>query len=535
MRRNRNQVPESDDGRGCGWRLYDRGVAETHDFVVVGAGSAGAVLARRLVDAGASVALVEAGGAATNPAIDDPARSHELWFSPEDWAFRTVPQAAAAGRELHWPRGKVLGGSSALNGMIVVRGHRADFDGWAMLGCPGWGWEDVLPLFRRSEDFDRGASELHGAGGPLRVITDYPRHPVNEAMVASSVAAGIPHDEDCNDGNPHGVSFAQLSIRDGHRETTASAFLGPIAGEPRLRVITGVTASALRFAGGRCVGVEGFENGAPWAITASAEVILCAGAIGSPELLLRSGIGPADELAALGIDVRVDAPGVGRNLHDHLVVPVIVDSPRPIPPGLPGLTQLHSHLFWRSRGGLIAPDIQPLCFHVPVYDPWMEGPADAYTLYSGLIRPASRGTLRLRSADPGVPPELDPQILTCGSDLEALVDSIELCREIISQPAFADWTATERYPGPGARSRDELRDYIRRTAVTYHHQVGTCRMGLDGGAVVDPELRVNGIEGLRVADASVMPFVTSGNTAAATMMIAERAADLVAQRPVEPA
>ena len=172
---------------------------------------------------------------------------------------------------------------------------------------------------------------------------------------------------------------------------------------------------------------------------------------------------------------------------------------------------------------------------MPVYDPWMEGPADAYTFYSGLIRPASRGTLRLRSADPGVPPELDPQILTCGSDLEALVDSIELCREIISQPALADWTAAERYPGPGVRSREELRDYIRRTAVTYHHQVGTCRMGLDGGAVVDPELRVNGVEGLRVADASVMPFVTSGNTAAATMMIAERAADLIAQRPVEPA
>ena len=509
-------------------------MADTRDYVVVGAGSAGAVLARRLVDAGASVALVEAGGAATNPAIDDPGRSHELWFSPEDWAFRTVPQAAAGGRELHWPRGRVLGGSSALNGMIVVRGHRADFDGWAMLGCPGWGWEDVLPLFRRSEDFDRGASELHGAGGPLRVITDYPRHPVNEAMVAASVAAGIPHDEDCNDGNPHGVSFAQLAIRDGRRETTATAFLAPIERDPRLRVITGVTASALRFSDGRCVGVEGLENGVPRTILARAEVILCAGTIGSPALLLRSGIGPADELRALGIDVRVDACGVGRNLHDHLVVPIIVDSPRQIPPALAGLTQLHSHLFWHSRGGLVAPDIQPLCFHVPVYERWMEGPADAYTLYAGLIRPTSRGTLRLRSADPTVPPELDPQILTCASDLEALVDSIELCREIISQAALGDWTAQERYPGPGAHSREELRDYVRRTAASYHHQVGTCRMGLDAGAVVDPELRVNGVEGLRVADASVMPFVTSGNTAAATMMIAERAADLLARTPGKP-
>ena len=501
---------------------------ETFDYVVVGAGSAGAVVARRLVDAGASVALLESGGPVTNPAIDDPGRSHELWFSPEDWGYLTAPQHGCLDREIHWPRGRVLGGSSALNGMIYVRGHRADFDAWAMLGCPGWGYEDVLPFFTRSEDSDLGPSDIHGVGGPMRVISHYPRHPVNAAMVDASVEAGIPFDPDCNDGDPNGVGFAQLHIRDGRRESAASAFLDPIAGAERLALITGTTATGLRFDGERCVGV-GVDTG-DHTIRAEGEVILCAGTIGSAELLLRSGIGPAGELNELGIAVRADLPGVGRNLHDHLVVPVIVDSPRPIPPAIPGLTQLHSQLFWRSRSGLIAPDIQPLCFHVPVYDPtWMEGPADAYTLYAGLIRPMSRGALRLRSADPNVPLELDPRLLSAGADVDVLVDALALVREIIGQPALREWSAAERYPGTDVRSAGQLRDYVRRTAVSYHHQVGTCRMGQDAEAVVDPELRVHGFEGLRVADASIMPFVTSGNTAAATMMIGERAAELLSQ------
>jgi choline dehydrogenase-like flavoprotein len=501
---------------------------ETFEYVVVGAGSAGAVVARRLVDAGARVALVEAGGPVTNPAITDPARSHELWFSPEDWGHRTAPQAGCLDREVHWPRGRVLGGSSALNGMIYVRGHRADFDAWAMLGCPGWGWDDVLPLFKRSEDSDLGPSELHGAGGPMRVISEYPRHPVNAAMVAASIEAGIPFDPDCNDGDPNGVGFAQLHIRGGRRESAASAFLDPIAGTERLTLITGAAARCLRFDGERCVGVEVALDRELRTVRAEGDVIVCAGTIGSPELLLRSGIGPAAELDALGIAVRADLPGVGRNLHDHLVVPLIVDSPRAIPPALPGLTQLHSQLFWRSRPGLVAPDIQPLCFHLPVYDPaWMEGPADGYTLYAGLIRPMSRGTLRLRSADPEVPVELDPRLLSCEADVDVLVAALGLVREIVGQPALREWSAAERYPGGEVRSPRELREYVRRSAVTYHHQVGTCRMGQDEGAVVDPQLRVRGVEGLRVADASVMPFVTSGNTAAPTMMIGERAAQLV--------
>lgn len=506
------------------------------DYIVVGAGSAGSVVARRLVDAGASVALVEAGGAPDNPAIADPQRSHELWFSPEDWAYRTAPQAGCAGRELHWPRGRVLGGSGALNGMIYVRGHRQDYDTWVQLGCPGWGHDDVLPLFKRAEDFDRGASRYHGAGGPMRIISDYERHPVNAAMVQASVDAGIPFNDDPNGAEPDGVGYVQLTIRDGRRESTYSEYVAPRAGDPRLTVISGAPARRLRFAGARCVGVEVERDGRLEALDADVEVVVAAGAIGSPELLLRSGLGPAAELAALGLDVVADLPGVGENLHDHLLVPVIVGSPRPIPPAVPGITQLHSQIFWRSRPGLVAPDIQPLCFHVPLYDPdWMAGPPDGYTLFAGLIRPASRGRLRLRSADPDVGAEIDPRLLSRDADVETLVDCVELCREIVHQPGLAEWTDAELYPGPGVRARDELRDYVRRTAITYHHQVGTCRMGLDAGAVVDPELRVHGVGGLRVADASIMPIITSGNTNAPAMMIGEKAAAtiLAAQRAAD--
>jgi choline dehydrogenase-like flavoprotein len=493
----------------------------THDYVVVGGGSAGCVVARRLLDGGATVALIEAGGHATNPAIHDPGRWPELSLSEVDWAHATEPQAACHGRRLYWPRGKVLGGSGALNGMVYIRGHRLDYDGWAYHGCPGWGWDDVLPVFRSLEDFDRGPDALHGAGGPLRIMTRYEPHPLLAALVAASVEAGVPFNEDHNGPTLDGVGYSQLTIRDGVRETAASGFLGPVADHPNLTLYAGTRALRLRFAGARCTGVE-LEDGA---VEASAEVVLCAGTIESPKLLLLSGIGPAADLAALAIERRVDLPGVGANLHDHLLAPVIFASPRPIPPVLPGLSQHHAHLFWRSRPGLAVPDTQPLCFHMPMYDrEWMDGPQDAYTIQGGLIRTLSRGSLRLRSADPTAPPLMDPRALTAGGDLDALAASVELAREIGRQPALAEWTADELYPGPQVRTREELRDYVRRVAVSYHHQVGTCRMGSDEDAVVDPELRVRGVDGLRVADASIMPFVTTGNTNAPALMIGARAA-----------
>ena len=506
--------------------------AGSFDYVVVGAGSGGSVVARRLVDAGASVAVVEAGGAPVEPAIHDPGRWAELPGSTVDWGYETEPQRACAGRRLAWPRGRVLGGTSALNGLAHIRGHRLDYDGWAYHGAHGWGFDDVLPLFKRSEDCDLGPSEYRGAGGPLPVTTRYPRHPLIEAMVAASQEAGIPYNPDHNGAELDGVGYSQLTMRDGVRATAWSAFLEPVAGRSSLTVLTGSAARRLRFAGGRCTGVEIERGGDVKLVEAAGEVIVCAGAIDSPRLLLLSGLGPADELAALGIECRADLPGVGKNLHDHLLCPVIVSSPRPVPDRVAGVTQLHAHLFWRSRPGLVVPDTQPLCFHLPLYrSEDMNGPDDAYTLLGGLIRVESRGELRLVSADPDVRPSLDPRCLSCEADLDALTASVELVREIARQPAFAEWTAEELYPGPSVRTRAELRDYVRRTVVSYHHQVGTCRMGVDDRAVVDPELRVRGVDGLRVADASVMPFITSGNTNAPTLMIGEKASDLLLAAP----
>ena len=505
----------------------DNGSPAVAEVVVIGSGSAGAVVARRLVDAGVSVVVVEAGGPDVNPAIHEPARLFELWDSEQDWGYRTVPQSACAGRELHWPRGKVLGGSSALNGMIYARGHRSDYDTWAYLGNDGWSYEDVLPVFKRSEDFDLGESEYHGSGGPLHVLSRYEPHPVNASAVAAAQEAGIPLNDDANGEVLDGVSFCQLTIKDGVRQTGATAFLAPVAGTAGLSVLTRAHARRLLFDGSRCVGVEIERAGAVEQIRAEREVVVCAGTVESPKLLLLSGIGPADELGRLGIDVVVDLPGVGRNLHDHVLSPVIYGASRPVPPALPGLQQLHSHLFWRSRSGLPGPDVQPLFFHLPLYLEGMEGPADGYTLMAGIIRPASRGALRLASGEPHAAPLIDPACLSCEVDVDALVAAVALCREIGEQAALDEWRGSELYPGPGVRTRDELRTYVRRTAITYHHQVGTCAMGVGQDAVVDPQLRVRGVEGLRVADASVMPFVSSGNTHAPTAMIGERAAELV--------
>ncbi|HUZ84105.1 MAG TPA: GMC family oxidoreductase N-terminal domain-containing protein [Gaiellales bacterium] len=498
------------------------------DVIVVGAGSAGCALTRRLVDQGIEVLLLEAGGPDDNPAIHDPARFHELWHAAEDWDYYTVAQPHAANRELHWPRGRVLGGSSCLNGLIHVRGARADYEAWVAAGAEGWGWDDVLPAFRAMEDFDGGESELHGVGGPVSILSRYPLAPVHESIIAAAGEAGIERNPDYNGGELDGVSQQQLTIRDGRRDSAAAAYLRPVLGKPSLRVLTGAHARRLLLARGRCVGVEWERDGVMESASAG-EVVVCAGAIGSPRLLLLSGIGPADELRELGIAVAADLPGVGRNLHDHLLSPAIFSAERPIAPPGAGQSPIQTHLWWRSRPGLPAPDTQPIHFGVPLYEPWMSGPPNGFTLLGGLVRPASRGAIRLSGPDPEDPLLIDPQVLAEPEDLQALAASVTQVREIGAATALREeWGARELYPGTDVRTSEQLRDYVRRTAITYHHQVGTCRIGDDAEAVVDPRLRVRGIDGLRVADASVMPSVTSGNTNAPSLMIGERAAWFVA-------
>ena len=498
------------------------------DVIVVGAGSAGCALTRRLVDAGVNVLLLEAGGPDDSPAIHDPARFHELWLAAEDWAYYTTPQAQAADRSLHWPRGRVLGGSSCLNGLIHVRGARTDYQEWVRLGAEGWGWDDVLPAFVRMEDFDGGSSELHGSGGPLRIMSRYDLAPVHEAIVAAAQEIGVAHNPDYNAGVLDGVAQMQLTIRDGKRHSAAAAYLRPVIDAANLRVVTGAHAHRLLFDGARCTGVEFAHDGELHRAHAGAEVVVSGGAIESPALLLRSGIGPAGDLRALGIAVTADLPGVGLNLHDHLLSPSIWSAEREIIPFEQGLSPIQTHLWWRSRSDLPGPDTQPIHFSVPLYEPWMEGPPNAFTLMGGMVRPQSRGTIRLSGPGAADPLVIDPQILSAEADLVALEASLTQVREMGTAPALARWGARELYPGPEITTASQVRDYVRRTVISYHHQVGTCKMGVDAEAVVDPRLRVHGIAGLRVADASVMPAVTSGNTNAPSLMIGERAADFIA-------
>lgn len=497
------------------------------DFLVIGAGSAGCVLTRRLLDAGHSVTLVEAGEHDLNPDIDDVSRLGFLWGSDVDWNYFTEPQAELNGRRVHLPRGKVLGGSHALNATIWVRGDRRDFDAWAQGGCTGWAWEEALPYFQAIEAYRDGDARTRGHDGPLDVTTEYPRHPIQQAMYDATVQEGVPENPDYNAGSVEGVGWMQLNLRDNVRFNTWRAYLKPIADHPRLTLITGARAHRLVLDGGAVTGVELSHDGEK-AVYSAREVVLTAGAIGSAELLLRSGIGPAAHLREVGVEVELDLPGVGQNLHDHLLVPVVCTTEEPLP--APEVAAAQVHYWAKSSEDSPAPDTQPIFFSVPMYTntagELMEGPEEGFSLLAGMVRPDSRGSLTLSGPGADDPVRIDLGAYTERADLEAMLFSVRQCRSIARRPALAAWGAAELFPGPGVGDTDEeLVEYIRNTTTTYHHQVGTCAMGAGEEAVVDPEtFRVHGLRGIRVADASIMPQVTTGNTNAPAVLIGEKAA-----------
>lgn len=482
--------------------------------IVVGGGSAGAVVARRLHDAGVVTTLLEAGGEDLNPAIHDPSRAGELWHGPEDWDRHTVPQEHAAGRRLHLPRGKVLGGSHALNAMIWVRCAPSDYDGWEAAGCTGWGWDAVRPVYEAIEN------DL------LPVTDDYPLTPIQESILAAYGEEGVPRNPDYNAGALDGASQEQITARDGRRVNTWMAYLKPVRDAVDIR--TGAHVHSVILEDGRAVGVRYRDADGEHELRADT-VVLAAGALESPAILLRSGIGPAEELGALGIDVAVDSPQVGRNLHDHLLSPVIfTTTARAVEPPQPGVSVTQTHAFWRSLPDLPEPDTQPIHFSVPMFSDELPATADhGFSLMAGIVRPRSRGALRITGPGLDDPLEIDLGALQDPEDVRSLAASVRQMRRVGRQAALAEeWGAVELYPGPEVADED-VEDYVRRTAITYHHQVGTCRMGSDAEAVVDARLRVRGVSGLRVIDASVMPTITTGNTNAPAVMIGERGAALL--------
>jgi choline dehydrogenase len=502
--------------------------AARFDYVVVGGGTAGCVVAARLSeDPEVSVLLVEAGGDERRPDVETPESWASLLGSDADWAFETVRQPAT-GRSYPAPHGKVLGGSGSINNMIHLRGHAADFDDWAGAGgAHGWDYAGVLPYFKRSEDVPDGDPRYRGRGGPLHPRPYGTRDPVGICFVEGAGQAGHRRVEDFNAASMLGCGFTDALIYEGRRESTASAYLRPVIGRANLTVHQHALVQRLAIQRGRCVGVEYVRDGASTMATAGEDVILCAGAVGSPQLLMLSGIGPADELVRHGVDPVADVREVGRNLQDHLLLAGIrYEAKRPLPPpAMPSGTVMAS-----NEAGAHGPDLQVIVVNDDYHLEWQEPAANSFTFAVGHMRARSRGTVRLAAADPEVPPVIDPRYLDERYDLDQLIAGIELVERIVATGAFDEWGGASQTTAMLQLDQGELDHAVREAIGSYSHLAGTCRMGSDAGAVVDPELRVAGVDGLRVADASVMPTLVTSNSNAATIMIAEKAADLVRGR-----
>jgi len=521
-------------------------MTERYDFIIIGGGPAGCVLARRLIDTGAvTVLLLEAGPPDRNPLIHIPAGFTKLTGTSHTWGYETVPQKGLNGKRVWYPQGRVLGGGSSINAQLYTRGNAWDYDNWAAHGCAGWSYADVLPYFVRAEDNSRYANEFHGQGGPLRVSDVIP-HTLTNAFVRAAQQAGIPFNPDFNGAEQAGLGYYQVTNRDGRRSSAAVCYLRPIAKHPNLTLRTDAHVERIEIKGDRAVAVHvGGRR-----IEASREILLTAGAIGSPRVLLHSGIGPADHLASVGVKPVIDAPCVGENLHDHMDVFVVTECSGPYSfdrykpwhmsavagaqflafgTGILASNICDGGGFWYADADAPAPDIQFHFLPGSGLEHGLSPIGNGVTLNSAFLRPRSRGTVRLRSSDPGDKPLIDPNYWADPYDVKMSIEGFRIARRIMAQPALREFMKAEAHPGAQAQTDDDIRDYAFRHAKTDYHPVGTCKMGAedDPSAVVTPQLRFKGVNALRVCDSSIMPFVNSSNTNAPTMMIAEKAADMI--------
>ena len=534
--------------------------ARSFDTIVVGAGSAGCVLANRLsADPDRSVLLVEAGGKDRNPLFRLPMLMGRLFHSGiYNWRYHTEPVPDLDGRSLYWPRGKVLGGSSTINGMVYVRGNRHDYDRWAQMGLAGWSYDEVLPAFRHSEGHVERDDAYHGTGGELTVCRARGDNPLFDTFLEAGRQAGWPVNDDFNGAEQEGVGRYDFTIRRGKRCSTSTAFLRPVRHRRNLAIVTGCLVRRVVVEGGRVTGIEVAEGAGTRTIRADREVVLCGGTVNTPQILMLSGIGPADELQRHGIPVVHELPGVGRNLQDHVDCVIAYTCTQPITlysnlradrltgsviagmlfgRGMATTFPYEAGALLKTRPEMVSPDIQmhfmpalesTANLHIP--NPLRKAPVEethGFSLRVGPIVPESRGWIGLRSADPAAPATIQPNYLQEEADRRTTIAGIRTVREIIAQPAFDAFRGRELAPGEAVQSDEELTAWLRANAMTTFHPVGTCRMGTDPMAVVDARLRVHGIDGLRVADASVMPVITTGNTNAPAIMIGEKAAQFI--------